>query len=54
MGKGYEYKDSPSATVKADGSTVVYAYYDLIEYTFVFDLYYDDVTLTMNGETYKE
>lgn len=53
MGKGYEYKDSPSATVKADGSTVVYAYYDLIEYTFVFDLYYDDVTLTMNGETYK-
>ena len=53
MGKGYEYKDSSSATVKADGSTVVYAHYDLIEYTFVFDLYYDDVTLTMNGETYK-
>ena len=56
-----EFNDdtSTSAVIKADSSTVVYAYYDLIEYTIIFDLKpwgtrAQNPTITMNGQTYQD
>ncbi len=46
------YRGGDGAVIKADSSTVVYAYYDLIEYTFVFDLG-RNATLTIGGKDYK-
>ncbi|MCI8961297.1 MAG: doubled motif LPXTG anchor domain-containing protein, partial [Lachnospiraceae bacterium] len=54
-----EYSHADTATVKADGSTVVNVYYNLKKYTFIFDLgdrntYYGKVTGTikMDGKEY--
>ena len=56
--KNYTYynptpAECTSATVAADGSTVVYAKYRLQEYTFEFDLNSNNATLTINGNTYN-
>ena len=52
----YNYDHSTSATVAADGSTVVYLYYKLAEYTITFDLgnQYNSARLTIGGEIYKK
>ena len=46
------FVNGTSASVKADGSTVVYAYYDLIKYTIVFDLDDSNAKIEINGSTY--
>ena len=54
-----KFSRATSAVIKADSSTVVYAYYDLIEYTIIFDLTPGNTrvknpTITMNGQTYED
>lgn len=48
----YHLRDTTSAVVKADGSTVVYADYELNTYTLKFDLDKSGAKITMNGESY--
>ena len=53
------YKDpvtgeNSSAVVKADGSTVVYMYYNLKEYTYTFTINNGNATLTKGGTTYTD
>ncbi len=50
-----EFAGADSAAIKADGSTVVNVYYDLIQYTFIFDLndsQRNTGKIVMNGKTY--
>ena len=52
-----EFASADSATIKADGSTVVNVYYDLIQYTFIFDLNDRNGNtgkIVMNGKTYDD
>lgn len=42
----------PSAVVKADGSTVVYYYYKLKEYTYTFNINNSQATLNKGGHSY--
>ena len=50
----YEYNadESTSAVVKPDGSTVVYVYYDLKEYTLTFDLNDRNAEISIGDNTY--
>ena len=49
----YHLSKTTSAEVKADGSTVVYADYDLNTYILKFDLNKTGAKITMNGESYS-
>ena len=52
-----EFAGADSATIKADGSTVVNVYYDLIQYTFIFalnDRNGNTGKIVMNGTTYDD
>lgn len=50
----YQKGKTTSSTVEADGSTTVYVYYDLIEYTFTFDLNRSNAKLEIGGKTYYD
>ncbi len=47
----HTYAETDNAVIAADGSTVVTVYYDLTEYTIIFDVG-SDGTITMNGREY--
>ena len=52
-----EFAGADSATIKADGSTVVNVYYNLIQYTFIFalnDRNGNTGKIVMNGTTYDD
>ena len=49
----YTYRVGDSVVVKADGSTVVYGYYDLTRYTLVFNLNKDNASISYDGKEYK-
>ena len=54
--RGYEadtaFNATSSATIAADGSSVLVVHYKLIRYTLVFNINRNDGRITMNGETY--
>ena len=51
--KYYTYVPGNTATIAADGSTIVYGYYNLTEYTIYFDLDKKNAKMNIGGNSYS-